>query len=109
MKMSAFWDIALCSLIEVDQHFRGAYCLHHRGYKTSVYFNDTTWCYILESCHLHNSHHENLKSQKLVSLNLQLYGHVLYKDENRILLRTQKLRHQINNQGQSKVIKLGKM
>jgi hypothetical protein len=25
----AFWDIALCSLIEVDRHFTGKYCLHH--------------------------------------------------------------------------------
>jgi hypothetical protein len=30
MKIGAFWDIALCSL-GVDQHFRGAYCLHHKG------------------------------------------------------------------------------
>jgi hypothetical protein len=31
MKMTAFWDIAPCSLVEVDRHFRGAYCLHHQG------------------------------------------------------------------------------
>jgi hypothetical protein len=30
MKMTAFWDIALCSL-ELDQHFRAAYFLHHQG------------------------------------------------------------------------------
>jgi hypothetical protein len=29
VKMTAFWDVALCSLVEVDQHFRGVYCLHH--------------------------------------------------------------------------------
>jgi hypothetical protein len=28
MKMAAFWDIALCSLIEIDWHFRDAYCPH---------------------------------------------------------------------------------
>jgi hypothetical protein len=28
--MIASWDIAPCSL-EVDQRFRGAYCLHHQG------------------------------------------------------------------------------
>jgi hypothetical protein len=28
MKMTAFWDIALCSLVEVDRRFRGAYWLH---------------------------------------------------------------------------------
>jgi hypothetical protein len=31
MKMTAFWDIAPCSLIEVDRRFRGAYCVHHQG------------------------------------------------------------------------------
>jgi hypothetical protein len=31
MNMTSFWDIALCSLIEADQRFRGAYCLHHQG------------------------------------------------------------------------------
>jgi hypothetical protein len=29
--MTAFWDIALCSLAEVDWRFRGAYSLHHQG------------------------------------------------------------------------------
>jgi hypothetical protein len=29
MKMIAFSDIALCSLVEVDQHFRGVYYLAH--------------------------------------------------------------------------------
>jgi hypothetical protein len=28
---SAFWDIAPCSLVEVDQRFRGAYCLYNQG------------------------------------------------------------------------------
>jgi hypothetical protein len=28
MKMIAFWDIALCSLAEVEQRSRSAYCLH---------------------------------------------------------------------------------
>jgi hypothetical protein len=28
--MTAFWDIAPCSLVEVDRRFRGAYCLHHQ-------------------------------------------------------------------------------
>jgi hypothetical protein len=22
-----FWDVALCGLLDIDQHFRGAYCL----------------------------------------------------------------------------------
>jgi hypothetical protein len=31
MKVTAFWDIAPCSLIEVERRFRGVYCLHHQG------------------------------------------------------------------------------
>jgi hypothetical protein len=26
-----FWDIALCSLVYIDRHFRRAYCLHYKG------------------------------------------------------------------------------
>jgi hypothetical protein len=29
--MTVSWDIATCSLVEVDQCFRGAYCPHHQG------------------------------------------------------------------------------
>jgi hypothetical protein len=29
MNMTAVWDIAPCSLVEGDPHFRGAYCLHY--------------------------------------------------------------------------------
>jgi hypothetical protein len=31
LKMTAFWDIALRSLIAVARRFRDAYCFHHRG------------------------------------------------------------------------------
>lgn len=31
--MTVFWDVALCSLVEVDQTFRGAYCLRQQGDK----------------------------------------------------------------------------
>jgi hypothetical protein len=31
MKMTAFWDVAPCSLMEADQCFMGEYCLHHLG------------------------------------------------------------------------------
>jgi hypothetical protein len=30
MKMTAFWNIVLCSFIKVDRRFRGVYCFHHR-------------------------------------------------------------------------------
>jgi hypothetical protein len=29
MKMTVFWDVAPCSLIQTDPCFGGAYCLHH--------------------------------------------------------------------------------
>jgi hypothetical protein len=30
LKMTAFWDIAPCSLVEVFRRFIAAYCLHYR-------------------------------------------------------------------------------
>jgi hypothetical protein len=30
MKMAVFWDIAPCSLVDTDRHFRGTYCVHHQ-------------------------------------------------------------------------------
>jgi hypothetical protein len=30
-KMSVFWVVALCSLVEVYQRFGGPCCLHHQG------------------------------------------------------------------------------
>jgi hypothetical protein len=53
--MKAFWDIALCSLIEVNQRFKRAIALMMDAVHTSdtsVYFNEATWCYIPESYHL---------------------------------------------------------
>jgi hypothetical protein len=35
-KMTTFWDKAPCSLAEVDQRFRGEYCLHHQGDDGSI-------------------------------------------------------------------------
>jgi hypothetical protein len=31
MKITAFWDIPPCSLVEVDGRFRGAFCFYHQG------------------------------------------------------------------------------
>jgi hypothetical protein len=31
MKMVIFWDVALCSLVDIDQRFTGAYSLCHQG------------------------------------------------------------------------------
>jgi hypothetical protein len=64
LKMTAFWDIAPCSLEEIDYCFRGAYCLYHQGtllmdtvstFEISVSFYKTTQCSIPEGCHLHTT------------------------------------------------------
>jgi uncharacterized membrane protein (DUF485 family) len=65
MKFRVFWDVALCSHVEVDRRFKGAYCLHHQGdeftalmmeavrtCETSSNFNVTTWLYITEDSKL---------------------------------------------------------
>jgi hypothetical protein len=31
LKMAVFWVVAPCSLVEVNQRFRGPCCLHHQG------------------------------------------------------------------------------
>jgi hypothetical protein len=31
MKMTVFWVVAPCSLVEVYRRFRGASCFHHQG------------------------------------------------------------------------------
>jgi hypothetical protein len=58
MKMAVFWDVAPCSLVEIDWHFRGAYCLHNQGdaysegtSETSVNFNEATPRNIPEDYH----------------------------------------------------------
>jgi hypothetical protein len=28
LKMTVFWDVAPCSMVEIDRRFGGAYCLH---------------------------------------------------------------------------------
>jgi hypothetical protein len=76
MEMTAFWDIASCSLVGVDRRFREGFCLHHQGNiwalmsvmeavctsETSFIFNENKWRYIPESCHLQNEINEEIKS-----------------------------------------------
>jgi hypothetical protein len=72
MKMTAFWDIAPFSFVEVYIRFRGAYCLHHQlivlmmdavnTSETSVDFYETTRHNIPEGYHLHIRRRENVKS-----------------------------------------------
>jgi hypothetical protein len=72
MKMAVFWVVALCSLIEVYQRFRGTFCLHYQGDEclrqqlpeTLVNFYQTTRRYNPENSHLHTRRRENLKSYK---------------------------------------------
>jgi hypothetical protein len=42
MKMTAFRDVAPCSLVEVDGCFRGAYCLHLQGWATATRLHGAT-------------------------------------------------------------------
>jgi hypothetical protein len=49
-----------CGHVEVDQHFRGVYCLHPS--ETLINFSVTTWRYFPEDTKLHTCRHENLKS-----------------------------------------------
>jgi hypothetical protein len=61
LKMTAFWDIVLCSFVE---RFRGAYQPSSSRCQTgtAVYLYQTQWCNIPEDSHLHTHHQENLKS-----------------------------------------------
>jgi hypothetical protein len=53
-KMAVFWDVALCSLVHINQCFRGAYCLHHytitlimeavSSSETLASIYQTAWC-----------------------------------------------------------------
>jgi hypothetical protein len=41
MKMTVFWDVAPCSLVEIDRRYRGAYRLLHQGYRGSKHPEDS--------------------------------------------------------------------
>jgi hypothetical protein len=54
MKRTVFWDVALCSLIEVCRRFRGAIAMMMEAVstsETSVNFYQTTWRKIPEDSH----------------------------------------------------------
>jgi hypothetical protein len=65
LKMNVFWDVAPCSLVEIDWRFRDAYRLHRQGVntsETSVGLCETTRRNIPEDGHIHIRHRENLQS-----------------------------------------------
>jgi hypothetical protein len=39
VKMTVFWNVAPCNLVEIDRRFRGAYCLHHQGVTMGLTFS----------------------------------------------------------------------
>jgi allophanate hydrolase subunit 1 len=42
VKMTAFWDIVSCSLVEVDVCFRDVYCFRHQGDELAYFYKTTT-------------------------------------------------------------------
>jgi hypothetical protein len=54
-KTGVFWDVAPCSHVEVDRHFRDFRVMMEavRTSEMSVNFNVTTWHYIPEDSKLH--------------------------------------------------------
>jgi hypothetical protein len=68
MKMTVFWVVALCSLVEVYQYgLLIALMMEVRSTsETLVNFYQTTWHYNPEDNHLHTCHRENLKSNLTV-------------------------------------------
>jgi hypothetical protein len=68
VKMAVVWNVARCSLVEVDLRFTGAYCLHHQSHRP-IRRN------IPEDSHIHIRRLESLKS--VTALPLWNSGHWL--------------------------------
>jgi hypothetical protein len=70
MKMTVFWDVAPCDLVEVYRRFRGAIALIMEAEstsETSVNIYQTARRNILEGSNLDARRHENLKSHQALS------------------------------------------
>jgi hypothetical protein len=56
LKMRVFWDIAPRSLVGVDRHFRGAFCLHHQGVEFQLFerldSGNFSYSFFYEICYL---------------------------------------------------------
>jgi hypothetical protein len=66
MEMAILSDAATYSLIDIDQHFRRAYCLHHQA-EMLVNTYKTTKCYIPEYSHV------QAQSTEIIHALYQLY------------------------------------
>jgi hypothetical protein len=72
--MAVVWLVALCSLVEIYQRFRGPCCLialmmeAARSSETLVNFYQTTWRYNPEDSHLRTNRRENLKSYHIYQI-----------------------------------------
>jgi membrane-associated PAP2 superfamily phosphatase len=42
MNSVVFWDVVLYSLVDIGQHFRGAYCLHHQVITHTILWGATS-------------------------------------------------------------------
>jgi hypothetical protein len=63
LKITAFWNMSPCSLVEVNRRFRDAYCLLHRP-NDGCSLLQATRRYIPENCRVYTHHRENLISHK---------------------------------------------
>jgi hypothetical protein len=68
LKMAVPWDVATCSLSDIDRRLKRAYCLHHQGSKqlsnVGQYLSDYTAQHPEES-HLHTRRCVNIKSHQI--------------------------------------------
>jgi hypothetical protein len=61
MNMTVFWDVAPCSLVEIDRRFRGAYCLYHQGRVEAVSTSET-------SVNLYKATRRNILERRLLKV-----------------------------------------
>jgi hypothetical protein len=76
MKMAAFWDVALCSVVDIYRLLEELTASFTRvlimeavnSSESPVNIHQTTWCNIPEDSHLHTLRRENLKSNNFREL-----------------------------------------
>jgi hypothetical protein len=68
MKITTFWDIEPCNIVEADRRFRGAYCLDHQDDKKQYPLNHQS-----PSTRLHDAMSESCNLQVSVLEECALY------------------------------------